>query len=38
MDFRQAPGDRPMLLALSLMSDHHRKLAILSVLSFLALC
>jgi hypothetical protein len=38
MDFRQAPGDRPMLFALSFMSDHRRKLLILTVLSFLALC
>jgi hypothetical protein len=38
MDFRQTTGDLPMLLALALMSDHRRKLLILTALSFLALC
>ena len=38
MDFRQTTGDSPMVTALTLMSDHRRKLLILTVLSFLALC
>jgi hypothetical protein len=38
MDFRQTSGDSTMLTALTIMSDHRRKLFVLTVLSFLALC
>lgn len=38
MEFWQTTGDKPMVTALSLLTDHRRKLALLSMLSFLALC
>jgi hypothetical protein len=38
MESPQTTGDRPMVAALNLLTDQRKRIAILALLSFMALC